>query len=212
MGSIPEATQPGLCDPESVPELPAVPFAVASLLPGMCTGSPRGQAPQGYGCVLRLLGGTCWWASALLPANSLGHSEENGISHGGAFFSRHPQPSIKNGNGQQLMYLFTLPDGGRRAARRRQLGRVREAICLIVSSTPSREVVAPRTHLDSRAAYQDAECPLASGQGLFYHREQMPQRPPRFASVSHRSGFWGLTALDRLHRPLGWLTPSRAAR
>lgn len=71
----------------------------------------------------------------------------------------HPQPSIKNSNSQQLMYLFTLPDGGRRAARRRQLGRgwgprAGSHLSRSVSSVPSREVVAPLSHLAGRAVYQ----------------------------------------------------------
>lgn len=44
---------------------------------------------------------------------------------------------IKNSNSQQLMYLFTLPDGGRRLPRAqwqlgRGWGRVQGAICLVL--------------------------------------------------------------------------------
>lgn len=145
VGSVPEATQPSPCDPESVfwshLQSPLLSLPLFSL--ACAWGAPQGPRP------LRLwthaqTAGRHLSGSPVLPANSLQHLEENVISHRGVFsFSRRPQSSIKNSNSQQLMYLFTLPDGGRRAARRRQLGRVQGTICLIVNSTPSRKVVAP---------------------------------------------------------------------
>lgn len=51
----------------------------------------------------------------VVPANSFRHLRGSMIPTEELCPSpRHLQPPIKNSNSQQLMYLFTLPDGGRR--------------------------------------------------------------------------------------------------
>lgn len=143
------------------------------------------------------------------PCLSFGHLKEKATFQGGAFsFSRLPHPPLKTATANNLcIYLLCqMERDGLRGGSSWAVGRgcIRGAICLVVSSIPSREVVAPLSHLASRAVYSpgEAECPPASGRGLCYTESGDAPLSPcvcfHFSGVNRR-----FTALDSL-RNLPW--------
>lgn len=143
-------------------------------------------------------------------------------SPGGALaFSPPPQPSIKSSNSQQLLYLFTLPDGGRRASRRRQLGCGSGAsagshLPHSVGSTPSREVVAPLGHLARRAVIRTQSpgragcCPISRAGTLLPRRAETLPCPPL---VPFLPGAQGRASLPlAVYKVLPWLDTSQGSQ